>query len=442
MARNISSEKLTLFSYFIILIIIGTIFLSFPAAWGGDEKLSFIDALFTSVSAVCVTGLITVDTAVYTIFGKIIILLLIQAGGLGIISFTTMYLALPRGRISLRSVGLIKNSYIDSVEHKAEHIIRSIVVTTIVIELLGAVFLFFGFSNLQGFERIFNALFHSVSAFCNAGFSLFSSNLEGYHSIPLVAYPVMILIVLGGLGFVVLTDVARKFSSGGRLTFHSKLVFWITAALIVGGAALFFVFERTGSLTGLPAGEKITASFFQSITTRTAGFNTLPQENLRFSSKFIILAFMFTGGAPGSIAGGVKVTTVFLILYAAFRGVDNKGELRFGNRKIAGITVSHAHTFIMKAIIILFISILSLTISESALMDSDKSLLTIVFESFSAFGTVGLSLGITSKLTVLGKCVIIGTMFAGRVGLISIAIPVLKKWRKAVDFPRGEVLIG
>jgi len=441
MARTISSEKLTLFTYFISIIAIGTILLRMPAAWDGTEGLKFIDALFTSVSAVCVTGLITVDTALYSAFGKWVILALIQAGGLGIISFTTLYLAIPRGKISLRSVRLIKTSYIDAVEHKAEHIIRNIIVTTIILELIGTLFLYIGFKEVQEKNRFFISLFHSISAFCNAGFSLFTENLTGYHTNPMAAYSVIGLIILGGLGFVVVQDVGKRIAYGKKLTFHSKIVLSVTGFLIAGGAFLYFVFERNNTLAGVFGFDKLTAVLFQSVTTRTAGFNTVVQSQLTQPSQFITLPLMFTGGSPGSIAGGVKVTTVFIVFLTIFRSPDKEGNFRIGSKKIMRQTVTNANIFIMKALTILILSSFALILGEF-LTGNERPVLPLLFESFSAFGTVGLSLGITPELTVFGKCAIIFTMFAGRVGLISMALPKLRKWEHAVDFPKGEVLIG
>jgi len=214
-----------------------------------------------------------------------------------------------------------------------------------------------------------------------------------------------------------------------------------TGILIAGGALLYFLFERGNTLAGLAGGKRFTAVLFQSVTTRTAGFNTLVQSNLSQPSQFITLPLMFIGGSPGSIAGGVKVTTIFIILITIFKKSDLKGDFRVGSRKITRKAVSHANIFVMKAITILLLSSFALILGEF-LAGKERPILPLLFESFSAFGTVGLSLGITSELTVFGKYAIIFTMFAGRVGLISMALPKLRKWEHAVDFPKGEVLIG
>jgi trk system potassium uptake protein TrkH len=440
MTHLLSAERIILFSYFIFLIILGTILLAFPVSWNGPDELSFLDAFFTATSAVCVTGLITVDTALYSRFGKVVILFLIQTGGLGIISFTTLYLAMPGRRISFRSIGIIRGYYLDSVEHKAEHIIRNIVLTTIVIELAGSFIIYAGFRRQANYTYL-NALFHSVSAFCNAGFSLFSSNLEAFPRNRLVSSGVMVLIVLGGLGFVVLQDVAARAAGlRKRLHTHSRIVLLATSFLILAGAIAFLLLERRGAFSELRSGEKVTAAFFQSITTRTAGFNTVSQPELSLPSKVITLPLMFIGGASGSIAGGVKVTTVFLVLLGVFGSGDESSEIRFGKRMISRENLRNASMFVVKAMLILFTSILLLCITEAR---NESDFLIIVFESFSAFGTVGLSLGLTPGLTAIGKCIIIVTMFAGRVGLISLAMNLPRKSvERHIKYPEGEVLIG
>lgn len=445
MKIKLKSEKLFLFFYFIFVILIGTILLLLDISWHGQSKLDFIDALFTATSAVCVTGLITVKTADYSLIGQIIIMFLIQAGGLGIISFSTIYLALPARRISLKSRKVIREYYIDSVETEPLKIIKQIIIITIIIELLGTSILFLVFSRTVPGNSIFASLFHSVSAFCNAGFSLFSNNLEDYINNPVVSLTVAMLIVLGGIGFVVLQDIGRKIKNFKRkLALHTKIVLLATALLIVLGACLFFIFEFNNTLKSLSLGNKIIASLFQSITPRTAGFNTINQQALSFPSKVFTLPLMFIGGASGSIAGGIRVTTFFIVLLVALWGSGRKSEFHIFKRKISKIAVSRAAMFTIKAFLLVFSSVFLLTISELFFFNTgNKNFLSVVFETFSAFGTVGLSLGITSSLSIMGKIVIIFTMFSGRVGLISMAMPEPGRQSKCnYDYPTGEVLIG
>ena len=443
MTRVFSSEKLVLFGFFTSVILVGSGLLSLPEAWAGPHPLSYLNALFTSASAVCVTGLITVDTAQYTRFGQLIILLLIQTGGLGIISFTTLYLAVPKRKISFRSIHIIREYYLDTVEYQANNIVRNIIVATLAIELAGALLLYLGFRSSVHRGLIFTAIFHSVSAFCNAGFSTFSSGLAGYLVNPTVSLVISFLIIAGGIGFVVIQDLWRRESGGERrLMLHTRVVLVSTAVLILVGLAMYLILEWNNQLRGLSFGNKLIAAFFQSVTTRTAGFNTINEAGMYPSSKLFTLVLMFIGGAPGSTAGGIKVTTMAIIVLAAVKGVGTEGELGVANRRIGAATISRAHIFAIKALALLFVCIFVLTLTELHGRTTDVSFLQIVFESFSAFGTVGLSLGVTPHLTELGKIVIILTMFAGRVGLISFALPGVRKLQANVHFPEGEVLIG
>lgn len=443
-------KKIFLFTYFLALILLGTLLLILPISWNGNGRLSLINAAFTATSAVCVTGLITVQTADYSIWGKIVILLLIQFGGLGIISFTTIYLAVPARKISLKRRNEVQEYYLSSVETDPKKIIKQIVIFTVIIEIIGTILLAKPLSVNVKHGLLFVSLFHSVSAFCNAGFSLFRNNLEDYTSVSMVNITVIFLIIFGGLGFVVLQDAKRKiFGENRRLTLHTKIVLLMTAALIIAGALFYYIFEYNTSLKSLSQGGRILASFFQSVTTRTAGFNSVTQSSLSVPSKVLTLPLMFIGGSSGSIAGGIKVTTFFIVLIVALHGTDSKGEVKLFNEKISAENLSRAQNFAIKAIIILFTSIFLLTITElhhfgrNVSFLEGKEFLSIVFESFSAFGTVGLSLGLTPNLSVPGKIVIMGTMFAGRVGLISIAMPRIRKYSEyLVDYPRGEVLIG
>ena len=252
-----------------------------------------------------------------------------------------------------------------------------------------------------------------------------------------------VLIILGGLGFVVIQDVYHRLrSKTHRLSLHARVVLFSTATLIVFGAMSYFLLEYPGSRKELSLLDRILSAIFQSVTTRTAGFNIINQSALSLPSKVITLPLMFTGGAPGSIAGGVKITTMFVVLYALFGGVEKTGNLKILGHSLDIRTISHAFLFVAKAVLMLFISIVLLILIELPHRE-DASVLPVIFEAFSAFGTVGLSLGITSGLSLAGKLVIISTMFAGRIGLISIAITIPGKLMKQdIEFPRGKILIG
>ncbi len=430
----LNTEKIMLFSFFIILILLGTGLLLLPGMWGGEGRVSVIDALFTSTSAVCVTGLITLDTAQFTFAGKIVIMLLIQFGGLGIISFSTVYLTFPNRKRSFHSVNIIRKYYLDSVGHDVVVIIRNIVFFTLFFELAGALVLYFSLGS-----DFFTALFHSISAFCNAGFSLFSDNLEGYGNNSAVLVTIMVLVIFGGIGFVVINDIIKFVFKKKHLSIYSKIMLITTLSLIFFGALGFFFFECNNAFSGFSPGKKILNSIFQSVTPRTAGFNTVPQEILQKESQFLTLPLMFIGGGSGSIAGGIKVSTFAIIIIALFRAKSRRNKIRIGNRNIPVKTMMDAFILAGKAILLLSVSIILLLIAEG---NNFKSI-SIIFECFSAFGTVGLSHGLTPLLGSFGKAVLILTMFSGRVGIISMALFNERNFKDVqVQYPEEEVLLG
>jgi len=415
--------------------------LKLPISWNGPEPLRYIDSLFTSVSAVCVTGLATVGTNDFSQFGQIVILFMIQAGGLGIITFSTIYLALPGSRVSLKNSKIIKEYFILDSNITPKDIIRAILTVTIVAELLGTVFLFIAFVGEGVGNPIFTSLFHSVSAFCNAGFSLFPDSMESFKNNRVINVTVSSLIIVGGIGFMVISDIIQKFrGKRKRLRFHSKLMLIASASLIFLGAVIYGSLEWNGAFGSLAAKDKFFPILFQSITTRTAGFNSIPQSDLSPASKFFTLFLMIIGGGSGSTAGGIKVSTAFILFIILFKGVDDSGEICLFNRRLTSDNLTRAALFFVKAVFIVFLSIILLTFFESG---KGFSQLDILFECFSALGTVGLSTGLTSSLSMAGKLVIIGTMFAGRVGLFALIMPMnISSKDRFVDYPKGEVLIG
>lgn len=444
MKHTAISEKFVLITYFVGIISIGAILLSIPAAWAGEGRLGLIDAMFTSVSAVCVTGLITVDTAQYSLFGQIVILLLIQFGGLGILTFTTVIFisSAKSKKVSLRNLQTVRGFYLDSIEFKAHHILSNIIKLTFGVELVGALLLWLRFRSTVGPGAVFHAIFHAVSAFCNAGFSLFSDSLMGYQKDPYVLIVIMVLIISGGLGFLIFNDlfhVIRKEKK--RLSLHTFLVLRVTLILIITGTVLVAVLEFQGVLRGLGPVDFLVNSLFQAVTPRTAGFNAVDESMLSASSKALTIILMFIGGSPASIAGGIKTTTFAIVMLAVIKEVDWKGRIRVKDRVLSSAMVTKAMMFLAKAFALLNVSIFLLTITE---MRGDPSIqfFDVMFESVSAFGTVGLSTGLTPHLSSLGKLVIIGTMFAGRVGLMALTIPLFIDREDMIDYPEEEVLIG
>jgi trk system potassium uptake protein TrkH len=438
-------DRFFLFSYFIALIILGSFVLWAPGSWKGGGRLPYIDALFTATSAVCVTGLVCVDTAGFSFFGKTAILLLIQFGGLGIITFMTIFLANPRGKISLATRKLIGGYSITSIEGNPRTIIKNIVFWTLVIEIAGALCMYPAFRPAAGEKAVFHALFHSVSAFCNAGFSTFSDNLEAFVASPVVNFTVIALLVLGGLGFVVMQDLLRRMTGKRRrLTFHTRLVLAVTSGLVLASAAVYLFFEWNRGYAALTPAQKLMAGLFQSVTPRTAGFDTVSQSVLSFPSKVFTMFLMYVGASPASTGGGIKTTTFFIVLIMILRGTQAREDIRAFGKKVSLGSVSRGMMFALRAMAVLSVAVFALTVTELLLSPNEKKLfINVVFEAFSAFGTVGLSQGITPYLSGAGKFIIILTMFAGRVGMSALAISRPRELPKqAVDYPEEEVLIG
>ncbi len=440
MKLSISSDKFNILAYFISVILAGAVLLSLPAAWAGEGGLGPLDSLFTATSAVCVTGLIVVDTAGFSLFGQVVIILLIQFGGLGIVAFATLYVALPRRKVSLVNRGIIKEMYMDEVESNPRHIVFNIVITTLVIEALGFAVIVSRFSMLGVDGAVFSAAFHAISAFCNAGFSTFSDSLNGFAGDWVVNLVVMALIITGGIGFVVMQDIGRVFMrTKRRLSYHSRIALSITAVLIVVGAALFYALERDGAFSGMGMGEGLLAALFESVTTRTAGFDTVPQSTFGSASAMLTIFLMLTGGSPGSTAGGVKTTTMFMAFAAAFRGTEDDGSISYRGGALSTTSVTRAFSILSKALLIIGACLLLLL----ALEGSRFAFVDLLFEIVSAFGTVGLSRGVTSALGVGSKLVVIAAMFIGRVGVFAMAVSRSSdRVERFAAYPHENLLLG
>jgi len=440
MKLSISSDKFNILAYFISVILAGAVLLSLPAAWSGEGGLGPLDSLFTATSAVCVTGLIVVDTAGFSLFGQVVIILLIQFGGLGIVAFATLYVALPRRKVSLVNRGIIKEMYMDEVESNPRHIVFNIVAVTLGVEAIGFAILLAHFKSIGVDGAVFSAAFHAISAFCNAGFSTFSDSLNRFAGDWVVNLVVMALIVSGGIGFVVMQDVGRVFMrSKRRLSYHSRITLSITATLIAFGAALYYALERDGAFSGMGLGEGLLAALFESVTTRTAGFDTVPQSAFGPASAVLTIFLMFTGGSPGSTAGGVKTTTIFMAFAAAFRGAEDDGSISYRGGALSTTSVSRAFSILARAILIVGACLLTLL----ALEGSRFAFVDLFFEVVSAFGTVGLSRGVTAGLGSWGKLVIIAAMFMGRVGVFAMAVSRSSdSVERFAAYPRENLLLG
>jgi len=448
--REPLSPSTILVAGFALTIAAGTLILMIPAMSAG-ERLGSVDALFTATSAACVTGLVVVDTGGhFTSLGQWVILALIQIGGLGIFTFSTFFILLLRGKTSLKGRLVIQETMTHFPYRNLLRLLRNIMFFTFGTEVLGAVCLWLAFKETAaGSARVYLSVFHSVSAFCNAGFSLWSDSLERYAANAPVCLIIMTLVIAGGLGFTVVTDIGAnifgKRTGFRRWSLHSRIVLTMTPALIIVGALLFWLLEHGNILAGRPPSEQALVSFFQSVTARTAGFNTTPIVGLTSATLFILIALMFIGASPGSVGGGVKTTTfaIYIMMIVAYlRGKENV-EL-FG-RTIPREITSKALAMIGTSFAVVVVSALLMQILEGRGVDPAEHthFLDWLFEVVSAYGTVGLSTGVTPELRTASKLVIIGTMFAGRVGPLGIALSLFRQ--EAVQrfkYPEENVMIG
>lgn len=426
---------------FAALILAGAVLLALPAASATSEPVPFLDALFTSTSAVCVTGLVTVDTGTrYSLFGHIVIILLIQAGGLGIMTMATLMALLMGKRINLRERLIMQEAMNQLTVAGVVRLTRYIIKATLFIEFIGGTILAVRWYLDFGPKGIFYGYWHAVSSFCNAGFDLFGGyrSLTGYVDDLTVNLVVSFLIILGGIGFTVIADVwqNRRFRD---YSLHSKIVVAVSAFLIVFGTIIILLFEwdNPATLAPLPWDGKLLASYFQSVTPRTAGYNTMPIGDMGSATLFFIVVMMFIGASPSSTGGGVKTTTAGLLAAAIWAMIRGREDVEIFERGISRTVIYKAFALVFIAALLVIFVTMMLCLTEQA------PFLNILFEVVSAFGTVGLTTGLTPSLTASGKLWIILTMFAGRVGPVTLALALAMRQRKAmVRYPEGKVIIG
>ena len=440
---------------FVLMISLGTVLLILPAATADGRGAPIVDALFTSTSAVCVTGLIVRDTQFFwSRFGQWIILALVQLGGLGIMTFSASVIALLGGRLGMYGRQTMGEVVDDSRDIDIAHSLRYILLFTLLAEALGFAVLFLHWLNrtARPIDALFNALFHAVSAFCNAGFSVFSTNLVAFRTDVVVNLTVIGLVVLGGLGFSVVHEVfnrgnlrawlwrlARRPGSSPvpRLSVHAFLVFRMSALLLLAGAILFFFFEYDNALAQLPLGGKFLASLFQSVTPRTAGFNTIPFDGVKPITLFIVVLLMLIGASPGGTGGGVKTSTVAVLFLTLRNLVAGRAEVEVRGRSIGRDTVYRAAAITIGAGTILALVFAALLVTEQL------PFLDLLFEAASAFGTVGLSTGVTPLLSVPGKLSIILLMYIGRLGPLTLALAMrARSSRLSLQYPQARVIVG
>lgn len=428
---------------FLTLIFVGALLLSLPIASAKGEATDFLDAVFTSTSAVCVTGLVVRDTGTYwSFFGKTVIILLIQVGGLGFMSLATVGAILMGKKIGFRERMLIQESLNQNRTEGIVRLSRNIFLGTLLIEAAGALLLSLVFVPDFGLKKgIAYGIFHSISAFCNAGFDLMGNygSMVRYVSNPLLNFTLMGLIITGGLGFAVIFELMRK-ERFRKLSLHSVIVLTMTAVLILIPFVLFFIMEHDNPETvgSMNFVEKSIAILFQTVSPRTAGFNTLPLDSLRDGSKFLTVLLMFVGGSPASTAGGVKTVTLAVLLLAVGGLITGKKELEVRKRRISHETINKSLTVVVLGMTFLLTGTMLLSMTEIR-----QDFLSLLFEAGSAAATVGLTLGITPMLSSAGKLIVILLMFSGRVGALTILLALSGREKpQRYRFAEEKVIVG
>ena len=446
---TLSTTQIILLSFF-VTILLGSLLLALPISAKDGKAVPYLDALFTSTTATCVTGLVTLPTAsTWSVFGQVVILLLIQIGGLGIITIMSGVMLLLNRSLGLDDRLLIQDAFnLNTMEGLAKFI-KNVLLGTFILEGVGALLYMLVFVPRFGARGVFISVYNAVSAFCNAGIDIIGENsLCDYATHPLVNLVTSVLIILGGLGYIVWWDVLRLYQSRTaqrrrilrHLTLHSKIAISSTIILILGGGILFFLFEYHNPKTigDLPLFDKIQVALFQSVTTRTAGFASVPQEHLTDASATVSLLLMMIGGSPVGTAGGMKTVTVAVLLCSAVATVRNKTNATLFGRSISAESIRKAVAVTVTFLAIWFTStVLLMTFSDASALD-------VVYETVSATATVGLSRNLTGSLNAISKCIIIVTMYLGRVGPISLAVALgsSNQSQNVVEDPSEEISIG
>ena len=446
---GLSTTQIIMFSFF-LAILAGSLLLALPVSSADGEAVPYIDALFTATTSICVTGLVTVPTySTWSIFGQLVILALIQIGGLGVVTVLSGLLIGLHRRIGIGDRILLQDAFNLNSMSGIVKFVRRVLIGTFVVEGVGALLYMTVFIPEFGGRGIWISIFNSVSAFCNAGMDIISEDsLCAYVSNPLINLVTCLLIILGGIGYIVWWDVLgairnfrkQKWRAFKGMTLHSKIAIFTTCVLIFAGAAAFLVLEYHNPLTikdySLP--DKLMASLFQSVTTRTAGFATIPQQNLTNASSVISVLLMFIGGSPVGTAGGVKTVTIAVLFVFAFAAIGNKEDAVLFHRRIPPQAVSKAVAVVSMSFLILFASTVLLAVF------ADGNVIDILYETASATATVGLTRNLTPTLNLWGKLIIIVTMYLGRVGPISlvIAFHTRKENKNMIKNPTEEISVG
>lgn len=429
---------------FAIMMFLGAFLLCLPLAQISGKSGNFLENLFTATSALCVTGLVVNDISItYTIFGKIVILILIQLGGLGVLTVSSMVILSISRKMGYYTKKIVSEDINYNILTEIPRYLKNVSIVVFGIEFIGAVLLFFEFSKKMPFiQAVGYSIFHSVSAFCNAGFALFSNNMENYTGNILINFVITSLIILGGLGFAAILDVYNVIKKTRRkLSTSTHLAIVMTIFLICFGAVMTFMLEYSnkGTIGSLNLHDKLLSSYFQSVTLRTAGFQTVDLATLTTPTIIIYLFLMFIGASPGSTGGGLKTTTLGILLLGVMNAITGREDIEYRKRRLSWQIFNKACAILMLSLFYLFVMIIIMSI-----FDSSKGFLPLLFELISAFGTVGLSMGLTAKLSIISKLIIILTMYIGRVGPLTIMYALSKKkYREGkYKYPEETILIG
>lgn len=446
---KLSTTQTIMISFF-LAILVGSGLLALPISAASGKAVPYVDALFTATTSICVTGLVTMPTvSTWSVFGQIVILFLIQIGGLGIITIISGVMVSLHRKIGLSDRILIQDAFNLNTLSGLVKFIKKVLIGTFAVEGIGALLYMMVFVPEYGARGIWISIFNSISAFCNAGIDIMAEDsLCKYALNPMVNIVTSLLIILGGVGYIVWWDVIRviknikyqKLRCFSCLTLHSKIALSVSGLLILGGGVLFLIFEYNNPLTigEYSLFDKIQVAFFQSVTTRTAGFATVPQENLTNASAILSLLLMFIGGSPVGTAGGIKTVTIAVLMVSAVSTIKNKDEVNLFSRTISKQAVSKAVAVISTSFLIMFTS----TVLLAAV--TDAKVIDIAYETVSATATVGLTRNLTSTLNIWGKFIIIATMYLGRIGPISllIAFNTKKENKNIIKNPTEEISVG
>lgn len=440
--NNTSPPRLIIYVFF-ILICVGTLLLSMPFSSSSGQSVGLLDALFTAVSAVCVNGLVVLDTgAAFSTAGQVIIMLLIQVGGLGFMTLGVMIAILLGKKIGLKQRLIIQQMTQSTSAQGLVKLSLYIVLIAFAFESIGTIILTIRWSDDLGWgQALYYGLFHSISAFNNAGFALWSDSLSSFVGDPIVNLTIAILFVFGGLGFIVVVEIFRK-RSWRKFSLHSKVVLLSSATLALGGFLLLFLLESQNSVTfgHLSWGERAFAAFFQSLTPRSVGYNTIEIGSMLAASQFLIIILMFIGSSSGGTGGGIKTNTVVVLLLATLNTFRGGGQIHAFERRIAQESVMRALAVVISSLTFVLVVALLLTVTENMF---ENHFLEVLFEATSAFSTTGLTMGLTGELTPIGKIIVLITMFVGRLGPLTLAFALSqKKQTSRIGYPEDHILIG